>query len=67
MYAAVKDMKNLQDRASVVNSGRTDGYYFYVGDNYVTVDNPDNRPSDDVQKELLEWFLSDREFELKND
>lgn len=67
MYAIVEDAKGLEQREEVINSHRTGDTYFYVNGNRVSVSNPHFDISDTVQQELIEWFLSDRKFELKND
>lgn len=64
MIAIVETVKNLQNKANVVNSGRTDGTYFYVNNNCVTVSNPHLKLSDEQQESSLAWFLSDIKYRL---
>lgn len=67
MYAVVEDTTGLEQRERVANSHRSGDTYFYVNGNRVSVSNPHFDIPDDAQKELLEAFLDDRKFELKND
>lgn len=67
MYAKVEDAKGLEQRAKATNNGRTGDTYFYVNGDRVSVSNPHFDISEEVQKECLEWFLSDRKFELITD
>lgn len=67
MYAIVEDTTGLEHREKVVNAHRTGSTYFYVNGNRVSVENPYFKLSDEAKKELLEVFLDDRKFELKND
>lgn len=66
MYAIVLSSENLQRRSEVVNSSRTDGTYFYVNGNSVSVSNPHYEMTSEQQKSELKWFLSDREFTISN-
>ena len=66
MKATVQNSSNLQKRAEAINTGRTDGTYFYVNGNSVTVSNPFFNITEEGQRLELEWFLNDREFELSN-
>lgn len=64
MYAIVEDTTGLEQRERVANSHRSGDTYFYVNGNRVSVENPYFKLSDEAQKELLEWFLDDRKFEI---
>lgn len=66
MYEIVLSSQNLQRRSEVVNSSRTDGTYFYVNGNSVSVSNPHDEMTSEQQKSELKWFLSDREFTISN-
>ena len=64
IYAKIseRDSEQLNNKAKVINNGRTDGCYFYVGSNFVDISNPHHQLSIISQKEELEWFLEGREF-----
>ena len=67
VYAIVKDKNNLDKYANVVNNGRIDGTYFYVSglyDNEISVCNKYRQLSEDEQISELEYFLTNRSFEI---
>ena len=64
MKAIVTNTANLEQSANVTNSGRTDGVYFYVNGNSVTVSHPHRVMREEEQTEELNWFLSGKDFKL---
>lgn len=64
MKALLKSIINLEDKARVVNNGRTDSVYFYVNGNNVSVSSPFFEMTEDQQKNELDWFLNGYEFEI---
>ncbi len=53
---------DLEAYANAINNGRTDGVYFYVNNNTVTVSYAHSQLSEDFQREELEWFLRGKEY-----
>lgn len=53
---------NLEKYADAINNGRTDGIYFYVNGNNVSVSCAHNQLSEKTQIEELTWFLKGRSF-----
>ena len=61
--ATITDNKvSLEKYADAINNGRTDGVYFYVNGNNVTVSHPHNQLSEDWQKSEIAWFLKGRAY-----
>ena len=62
LVAKLQDSVNLEKYADAINNGRTDGIYFYVNGNTVSVSYCHSQLSEETQKEELNWFLSGRNF-----
>jgi len=55
---------NLENHATAINNGRTDGLYFYANNGTVSVSHPQCGLSEDVQRMELEWFLNGKKYEI---
>jgi hypothetical protein len=64
LTATVKTVCNLALYAKAINNGRTDGIYFYVNDNKVSVSSPYVTLSEAQQLEELGWFLKGKEYDI---
>lgn len=66
MNATVENANGLEAKSNAVNNGRTDGIYFYVNGNHVSVSHPYVELSELRQEEELDWFLTGRVYSLSN-
>lgn len=65
LIATVKsNYQNLEVYADRINNGRTDGIYFYVNSNRVSVSYTYSQLNEKSQIEELEWFLKGKEFQI---
>lgn len=55
---------SLDVYANAINNGRTDGVYFYVNENRVSVSHPYSQLSEVAQREELCWFLNGKTYEI---
>lgn len=62
LVAQLQDNVNLENYANAINNGRTDGIYFYVNGNKVTVSYCHNKLNEEIQKDELTWFLKGRNY-----
>lgn len=58
------DTSSLDAYANGVNNGRTDGVYFYVNEDLVSVLYPYSQLSEVRQREELRWFLNGKTYEI---
>ena len=57
LVAQLQSCIDLEKYADAINNGRTDGIYFYVNGNKVSVSYPHNQLTEEKQIEELTWFL----------
>lgn len=55
---------SLNVYANAINNGRTDGVYFYVNENKVSVSRWCSQLSEVEQREKLCWFLNSKTYQI---
>ena len=58
------NISSLDVYANAINNGRTDGVYFYVNENKVSVKYPYSQLTEAAQREELCWFLNGKTYEI---